>query len=44
VLRVVNSIAERTATTRPTVLKWRGRYGDLGSDGPADEPRRVVSR
>jgi transposase len=32
-------IAERTATTRPTVLKWRGRYGELGIDGLADEPR-----
>ena len=26
-------IAVRTGTTRPTVLKWRGRYGESGSTG-----------
>jgi len=26
-------IAVRTGTTRPTVLKWRGRYGESGIDG-----------
>ena len=32
-------IAERTGTSRPTVLKWRGRYGQSGIDGLIDEPR-----
>src|SRR3979490_2647628 len=32
-------IAVRTQTSRPTVLKWRGRYGESGIDGLADEPR-----
>ena len=32
-------IAVRTGTTRPTVLKWRGRYGESGIDGLLDEPR-----
>jgi transposase len=32
-------IAERTGTSRPTVLKWRGRYIEQGIDGLADEPR-----
>ena len=32
-------IAQRTGTTRPTVLKWRARYSELGIDGLADEPR-----
>jgi transposase len=33
-------IADRTGTSRPTVLKWRGRYEDSGIDGLYDEPRR----
>ena len=32
-------IAVRTQTSRPTVLKWRGRYGESGIDGLVDEPR-----
>ena len=32
-------IAVRTGTSRPTVLKWRGRYGQSGIDGLVDEPR-----
>jgi transposase len=32
-------IAARTGTTRPTVLKWRGRYGESGIDGLVDAPR-----
>lgn len=32
-------IAERTGTSRPTVLKWRGRYSDSGIDGLDDDPR-----
>ena len=32
-------IAKRTSTSRPTVLKWRGRYVEMGIDGLADEPR-----
>jgi len=32
-------IAERTGTSRPTVLKWRGRYEQFGVDGLDDEPR-----
>jgi len=32
-------IAARTGTTRPTVLKWRGRYGELGIAGLDDEAR-----
>ncbi len=32
-------IAERTSTSRPTVLKWRDRYSELGIDGLDDEPR-----
>ena len=32
-------IADRTETSRPTVLKWRGRYGESGIDGLVDEPR-----
>ena len=32
-------IADRTGTSRPTVLKWRGRYGQYGLAGLADEPR-----
>ena len=32
-------IAERTGTSRPTVLKWRGRYEQSGVDGLDDEPR-----
>jgi len=32
-------IAERTGTSRPTVLKWRGRYRESGIDGLVDEPR-----
>jgi transposase len=29
-------IAVRTQTSRPTVLKWRGRYGESGIDGLVD--------
>jgi len=32
-------IAERTATSRPTVLKWRGRYVASGIDGLDDDQR-----
>jgi transposase len=32
-------IAERTGTSRPTVLKWRGRYSEYGLAGLADEAR-----
>lgn len=32
-------IAERTGTSRPTVLKWRGRYVESGIDGLEDDPR-----
>lgn len=32
-------IAQRTGTTRPTVLKWRERYGAAGIDGLTDRPR-----
>src|SRR5437870_5249054 len=32
-------IALRTGTSRPTVLKWRGRYGESGIDGLDDELR-----
>jgi transposase len=32
-------IAVRTQTSRPTVLKWRGRYGESGINGLVDEPR-----
>ncbi|MGA9358825.1 MAG: IS630 family transposase [Mycobacterium sp.] len=32
-------IADRTGTSRPTVLKWRGRYVQYGVAGLADEPR-----
>ena len=32
-------IAERTATSRPTVLKWRGRYAECGIAGLDDDPR-----
>ena len=32
-------IADRTATSRPTVLKWRGRYVDSGIEGLDDDPR-----
>jgi hypothetical protein len=32
-------IAERTGTSRPTVLKWRGRYTACGIDGLDDDPR-----
>jgi hypothetical protein len=32
-------IAQRTGTSRPTVLKWRGRYGESGTHGLVDEPR-----
>lgn len=32
-------IAARTGSSRPTVLKWRGRYVESGIDGLADEPR-----
>jgi transposase len=32
-------IAQRTGTSRPTVLKGRGRYTDSGVDGLDDEPR-----
>ena len=31
-------IAERTGTTRPTVLKWRGRYVDSGIDALDEDP------
>ena len=33
-------IADRTGTSRPTVLKWRGRYEQSGVDGLDDDPRR----
>ena len=32
-------IARLTGTSRPTVLKWRGRYGESGVDGLDDDPR-----
>lgn len=32
-------IAEHTGTSRPTVLKWRGRYAACGIDGLDDDPR-----
>ena len=32
-------IADRTGTSRPTVLKWRGRYEQSGVDGLDDDPR-----
>jgi transposase len=32
-------IAERTGTSRPTVLRWRGRYERSGVDGLDDDPR-----
>jgi transposase len=32
-------IADRTDTSRPTVLKWRGRYEQSGVDGLDDDPR-----
>jgi transposase len=32
-------IAMRTGTSRPTVLKWRGRYDESGIDGLDDDPR-----
>jgi transposase len=32
-------IADWTATSRPTVLKWRGRYEQSGIDGLGDDPR-----
>ena len=32
-------IADRTGTSRPTVLKWRGRYEQSGVDGLEDDPR-----
>jgi hypothetical protein len=32
-------IAVRTSSTRPTVLKWRGRYGESGLAGLGDLPR-----
>ena len=32
-------IAERTGTSRPTVLKWRGRYEQSGVEGLDDDPR-----
>ena len=32
-------IADRTGTSRPTVLKWRGRYCESGVDGLDDDPR-----
>ncbi|MDR3655985.1 MAG: IS630 family transposase [Mycobacterium sp.] len=32
-------IAELTGTSRPTVLKWRGRYENSGIDGLDDDPR-----
>jgi transposase len=32
-------IADRTGISRPTVLKWRGRYEDSGVEGLDDEPR-----
>ena len=31
-------IADRTGTSRPTVLKWRGRYEQAGVDGLDDVP------
>ena len=32
-------IADQTGTSRPTVLKWRGRYKDSGIEALDDEPR-----
>jgi transposase len=32
-------IADRTGTSRPTVLKWRGRYLESGVEGLDDDPR-----
>jgi transposase len=32
-------IADRTATSRPTVLKWRSRYEQCGVDGLDEDPR-----
>jgi len=32
-------IAQRLLTSRPTVLKWRGRYAEVGIEGLADLPR-----
>ena len=32
-------IADLTGTSRPTVLKWRGRYAESGVDGLDDDPR-----
>lgn len=32
-------IADRTGTTRRTVLEWRGRYQDCGIEGLDDDPR-----
>ena len=32
-------IAQRLQTSRPTVLKWRGRYAEVGIEGLADLPR-----
>jgi len=32
-------IAERTSSSRPTVVKWRGRYAEAGIDGLGDLPR-----
>ncbi len=33
-------IADQTGTSRPTVLKWRGRYSASGVDGLDDDPRQ----
>ena len=33
------AIAERMGVSRPTVLKWRSRFAELGVDGLADEDR-----
>lgn len=37
-------IAVRTQTSRPTVLKWRGRYGESGSTGSSMSLGPGVSR
>ena len=34
-------IADRTGTSRPTVLKWRGRYEQSGVDGLDDDQSRL---
>jgi transposase len=37
-------IADRVGVSRPTVNKWRSRYGERGLEGLADEPRPGPAR